>query len=68
MVFGDGFGVTVSGELLLSGAGPLQIGSWVFPTNTPPSFSKLILTRASVPSVPDVQEFKNITSANWHIK
>ena len=68
MVFADGFGITVSGELLVSTVAPLQIGSWVFPTNTPPSFSKLILTRSSVPSVPDAQEFKNITSANWHTK
>ena len=68
MLFADGFGLTVSGELLVSTIAPLQIGTWVFPTNVPPSFSKLILTRSSVPSVPDAQEFKKITSANWHIK
>ena len=68
MVFADGFGITVSGELLVSTIAPLQIGNWVFPTNVPPSFSKLILTRSSVPVVPDVQEFKKIVSANWHIK
>ena len=68
MIFADGFGITVSGELLVSTIAPLQIGSWVFPTNVPPSFSKLILTRSSVPVVPDSQEFKKITSANWHIK
>ena len=68
MIFADGFGITVSGELLLSTIAPLQIGSWVFPTNVPPSFSKLILTRSSVPSVPDAQEFKKVTLANWHIE
>lgn len=68
MIFTDNFGITVSGELLLSNDAPLQIGSWYFPTNVPPSFSRFILTRASVPSVPDTHEFKNITSENWHTK
>ena len=68
MAFADGFGITVSGELLVSGVAPLQIGSWYFPTNTPPSFTKLILTRSSVPSVPDVHEFRKIISANWDTK
>ncbi len=68
MVFADSFGITVSGELLISGVAPLQIGSWYFPDTVPPSFSKLILTRSSVPSVPDSQEFKKIISANWHIQ
>lgn len=68
MVFRDNFGITVSGELLLSGQTPLQIGAWGFPTNIPPSFSRFILTRASIPSVPDIHEFKNITSKNWHTK
>ena len=65
MVFFENFGITVSGELLLSGVAPLKIGNWVFPTTTPPSFSKFILTRASLPSVPDKDEFKKITSKNW---
>ena len=65
MVFYENFGITVSGELLLSGNAPLKIGSWVFPTTTPPSFSKFILTRASIPSTPDMDEFKKITSKNW---
>ena len=68
MVFADGFGITVSGELLVSSVAPLQIGSWYFPTNTPPSFTKLILTRSSVPSVPDTHEFRKIISANWDTK
>ncbi|MBQ6110315.1 MAG: hypothetical protein IJL05_02960 [Alphaproteobacteria bacterium] len=68
MIFTDNFGITVSGELLVSNNAPLRIGSWSFPTNVPPSFSRFILTRASVPSVPDATEFKNITSENWHTK
>lgn len=65
LVFFENFGITVSGELLLSGKAPLKIGSWVFPTVTPPSFSKFILTRGTMPSVPDSDEFKKITSKNW---
>lgn len=68
MMFNENFGITVSGELLVTGKAALQIGSWYFPTNTPPSFSKLILTRTSIPSVPDKDEFKKITSKDWQIR
>lgn len=68
MIFLENFGITVSGELLVSSKAPLQIGSWAFPTNIPPSFSRFIITRASVPSVPDTHEFKKITSENWHTR
>ena len=68
LVFFENFGITVSGELLLAGGAPLKIGSWVFPSLTPPSFSKLILTRASVPNVPDVYEFRHIISKDWQYK
>ena len=68
LVFFENFGITVSGELLLAGIAPLKIGSWSFPSTTPPSFSKLILTRASIPSNPDMDEFDMITSQNWHTK
>jgi hypothetical protein len=40
----------------------------LFPTNVPPSFSKFILTRASIPPVPDKDEFKKITSKNWQTR
>ena len=65
MVFYENFGITVSGELLLAGDAPLKIGSWAFPSNVPPSFSKFILTRAPIPSVPDSAEFKKIMQKDW---
>jgi hypothetical protein len=65
LVFFENFGITVSGELLLAGKAPLKIGNWVFPTITPPSFSKFILTRGTIPAVPDKDEFKKITSKYW---
>ena len=68
MAFFENFGVTVSGELLLAGEAPLKIGSWYFPSTTPPSFSKFILTRATIPSVPDASEFKAIIQKNWQNK
>ena len=39
----ENFGITVSGELLLSGVAPLKIGSWSWPSVIMPSFSKFIL-------------------------
>lgn len=68
MTFFENFGITVSGELLLAGRAPLKIGSWVFPSVTPPSFSKFILTRAAIPSVPDASEFKSLIQKNWQNK
>ena len=66
LVFYENYGITVSGELLLSGVAPLKIGSWVWPSTTPPSFSKFILTRATLPSVPDISEFKKLTNKDWN--
>jgi len=68
MTFFENFGITVSGELLLAGDAPLKIGSWYFPSTTPPSFSRFILTRAAIPSVPDASEFKAIMQKNWQNK
>ena len=68
LVFYENFGITVSGELLMTANAPLKIGNWLFPTNVPPSFSKFILTRASIPQVPDKDEFKKITSKNWQTR
>lgn len=68
LVFFENFGITVSGELLLAGVAPLRVGSWFFPSVTPPSFSKLVLTRAEIPSVPDAEEFDKIISKDWQTK
>ena len=68
LVFFENFGITVSGELLLAGTAPLRIGGWAFPSLTPPSFSKLILTRASVPPVPDADKFDKIISKDWQTR
>ena len=68
MVFFENFGITVSGELLLAGVAPLKVGSWVWPSKTPPVFSKFILTRASLSSIPDADEFKKITNKNWQTR
>ena len=68
LVFFENFGITVSGELLLAGTAPLKIGGWAFPSLASPSFSKLILTRASVPPVPDADEFSKIVSKDWQTK
>ena len=67
LLFYENFGLTVSGELLTTGKAALQIGSWLFPTTTPPSFSKLILTRASLPAVPEINDFKKLTDKDWQL-
>lgn len=65
MVFYENFGITVSGELLLSGVAPLKIGSWAWPSKTPPTFTKFILTRATIPNIPDASEFRKIMDKDW---
>lgn len=68
MSFFENYGITVSGELLLAAQAPLKIGTWVFPSVTPPSFSKFILTRATLPAIPDADEFKKLTDKDWQTK
>ena len=68
MFFKEGFGITVSGELLVSGNTTLQIGSWVFPSYTPPAFDSFIIVRNKMPDMPDKNEFKEILSENWDKK
>ena len=68
MSFFENYGITVSGELLLAAQAPLKIGTWVFPSVTPPSFSKFILTRATLPATPDADEFKKLTDKDWQTK
>lgn len=65
IIFYEDFGLTVSGELLMSTVAPLQIGRWVFPSTTPPSFSKFNISRTTNPSMPDVSEFNAIMKSGW---
>ena len=65
IVFYEDFGLTVSGELLMSTVAPLQIGRWVFPSTTPPRFSRFTISRTTNPSMPDVSEFNAIMKSGW---
>lgn len=65
IIFYDNFGLTISGELLMSTTAPVRIGSWTFPSLTPPRFSELHLSRASVPSGPVLDDFSVIMSDGW---
>lgn len=68
LIFYGDFGLTVSGELLMSRTAPLKIGSWVFPSNQMPSFSTLNLGRAKFTKTPDKSEFSAIMSSDWQTK
>lgn len=65
IMFYDNFGLTVSGELMMSTNSPIKLGNWVFPSITPPSFTKLSLSRAKIPSMPKETEFKSLMSSDW---
>lgn len=65
--YGD-FGLTVSGELLMSRTAPLKIGSWSFPSSSMPNFSKLTLGRTTIPAAPNKSEFSAIMSADWQTR
>ena len=67
MVFGDGFGLTVSGELLMSSIAPLRIGNWSFPSTKPPVFRKFELSRGKVPAAPIKSEFDILMKSGWQI-
>lgn len=68
MLFYGDFGLTVSGELLMSRTAPLKIGSWVFPSTQMPRFSTLKLGRAKISAAPDKSEFSAIMSSGWQSK
>lgn len=68
MVFYGDFGLTVSGELLMSRTAPLKIGNWSFPSNQLPNFSSLKLGRTTISATPDKQEFSAIMAADWQTK
>ncbi len=63
--FLENFGVTVSGELMMSTTSPIKFGSWVFPSITPPSFTRLTLGRTSIPAVPKSNEFEALMTSGW---
>jgi len=63
--FYNNFGLTVSGELLSSTTSPLKIGTWIFPSLTPPKFSKLNLSRATIPKMPSDSDFDKLLKIGW---
>ena len=65
IIFHDNFGLTISGELLMSTTVPLRIGSWNFPSTKPPQFSKFDIKRASRPKMPNVDSFDAVTRTGW---
>ncbi len=67
MIFYDNFGLTVSGELLMSTTVPLKLGGWGFPSVRPPEFKKLTLSRAKIPDAPNANEFKELLRDDWQI-
>lgn len=65
IMFYEDFGLTVSGELMLSSNAPIKFGNWAFPSTTPPSFSSLTLSRATMPGVPNSSEFGVLMMDGW---
>ncbi|MBQ2017269.1 MAG: hypothetical protein II208_01935 [Alphaproteobacteria bacterium] len=65
IMFYDNFGLTISGELLMSTTSPLKVGNWVFPSTTPPQFKEFNLSRAKIPSAPSRGEFDALYRDDW---
>ena len=65
IIFYEDFGLTVSGELMMSTTAPIKFGSWSFPSKTPPSFTTLTLSRAQLPKMPGKSEFGSLLSTGW---
>ena len=68
IVFYGDFGLTVSGELLMSGTAPLKIGNWTFPSNQMPTFSTFKLGRTTISQTPNKDEFSAIMSSDWQTR
>lgn len=68
IIFYDNFGLTVSGELLMSTTMPLKIGDWSFPSARPPLFSEFKISRAERPEAPNNNEFNLVTDNKWQTK
>lgn len=65
IIFYEDFGLTVSGELMMSNSAPLKFGNWSFPSKTPPTFNSLTLSRASIPRAPNKSEFGILMTSDW---
>ncbi|MBR2412564.1 MAG: hypothetical protein IKB10_02775 [Alphaproteobacteria bacterium] len=65
MIFYDNFGLTVSGELLMSTSTPLKLGNWSFPSTKPPAFKSFNVSRATRPAMPSRGEFNAIMRSGW---
>ncbi len=65
ITFYENFGLTVSGELMMSTTAPIKIGGWSFPSTTPPRFSSLTFSRAQLPRAPTKSEFNAIMKSGW---
>lgn len=65
MMFSDNFGLTVSGELLMSSTAPLRIGNWSFPSTKPPAFKRFELIRSKTPAAPIKSEFDILMQSGW---
>lgn len=65
MIFYENFGLTVSGELLMSTTPPLRIGNWSFQSTKPPEFSKFTLSRGKIPTAPSRNDFSPLMRRGW---
>ena len=65
IIFYENFGLTISGELLMSTTAPLRIGNWNFPSTKLPVFSDFTLKRASRPLMPNTDSFDAVTRTGW---
>ena len=49
----------------MSTVSTLKIGSWSFPSTTPPKFYELTLSRAEIPNMPNVSDFSELMQSGW---
>lgn len=65
MIFLENFGLTVSGELLMSTTPPIRFGNWVFQSTKPPQFSSFTLSRGTRPGMPSRGAFNALMRSGW---
>lgn len=65
LTFIDNFGLTVSGELLMSSTAPIKIGNWSFPSASAPKFSELNISRAKILNIPKKSDFTPLFDSGW---